>query len=503
MLARSFTVHRLSVHRRKRHAPALVIVVFALIHASTRVSAQGAAPAATPVQIGGITVAGSLRTRLESWDWFGGTANGTYSYPGSLIRICVSHVTKKRDWQVELSLPLLFGLPEQPVGAGPAGLGANYFIANNSSTSAVMLFAKQAFVRFKDVGGVTGQSLKIGRMEFFDGAEVSPNNVTIAALKRDRISARLLANFGFTHVQRSFDGAQYSLDRPGTNVTILAARPTRGVFQVDGWGELNINVFYAALTRQVGGAANQGEWRLFGLDYNDDRHGVLKTDNRPLAARQGDREHLNIGTVGGHYLRAIETRRGPIDVLLWGAAQFGSWGEVAHRAGSYAAEAGWQPKAMWTPWIRGGLNYASGDHDASDATHGTFFQLLPTPRLYARFPFFNLINTSDAFGVLMLRPSSRVTIRTDVHSVRLADGNDLWYQGGGAFQPATFGYTGQPASGHRGLATLYDASADIAVSPRVSVTGYYGYAPGGPASAVSYPTHNNAALGYLELLLRF
>ena len=475
----------------------------ALIQARTHLSAQGATSGVPPVQIGGVTVVGSLRTRLESWDWFGGTTNGTYTYPGSLIRIGVGQFGKKYDWQGELSLPLLFGLPEQPGGAGPAGLGANYFISNNRSTSAAMLFAKQAFVRFKDVGGVEGQSLKIGRMEFFDGAEVSPKNGTIAALKRDRVAARLLANFGFTHVQRSLDGVQYGLDRPGTNVTILAARPTRGVFQVDGWGELNINVFYAALTRQVGDGANDGEWRLFGLGYNDDRSGVVKTDNRPLAARQADREHLNIGTVGGHYLRAVETRRGPIDVLFWGAAQFGSWGEIVHRAGSFAAEAGWQPKAMWMPWIRGGLNYASGDHDPSDATHGTFFQLLPTPRLYARFPFFNLMNTSDAFGELMLRPSARVTVRTDVHSVRLAAANDLWYQGGGAFQPATFGYIGQPADGHRGLATLYDTSADIAVSPRVSVTGYYGYAAGGSASAVSYPTHNNAALGYLELLLRF
>jgi hypothetical protein len=123
--------------------------------------------------------------------------------------------------------------------------------------------------------------------------------------------------------------------------------------------------------------------------------------------------------------------------------------------------------------------------------------------LYARFPFFNLMNTSDAFGELVLRPSPRVTVRADVHSVRLAQGNDLWYQGGGAFQPATFGYVGQPADGRRGLATLYDTSADIAVSPRASVAGYYGYTAGGPASAVNYPTGNNAAFGYIELLLRF
>src|SRR5206468_5913795 len=108
-----------------------------------------------------------------------------------------------------------------------------------------------------------------------------------------------------------------------------------------------------------------------------------------------------------------------------------------------------------------------------------------------------------AFGEMMLRPSARVVTRIDVHSLRVADGNDLWYQGGGAFQPTTFGYFGQPVGGHRGLATLYDASADMAVTSRIGVSAYYAYASGGPASAVSYPTHNNATLGYLELVVRF
>jgi len=71
-------------------------------------------------------------------------------------------------------------------------------------------------------------------------------------LKRDRISQRLLGNFGFSDVLRSFDGAQYTLSTPTLNVTPLAARPTAGVFQVNGWPELNINVFYGALTKPAG-----------------------------------------------------------------------------------------------------------------------------------------------------------------------------------------------------------------------------------------------------------
>src|SRR5712691_8731203 len=429
--------------RRRRRVYVWAIAVLLLVRLSTRVVAQASTPGVTALNVGGVTISGSVRARLESWDWFGGAANGTYTYPGSLVRIGLGQVHKSRDWQVEVSVPLVFGLPEQPVGAGPAGMGANYFVANDRSRNAASLFVKQAFFRFKDLGGVEGQSQKIGRMEFFDGAEVSPKNEILASLKRDRVAARLLANFGFTHIQRSVDGVQYGLDRPTVNVTLLAARPTRGVFQVDGWGELNINVLYGAITRQSGDATNAGEWRLFGLGYSDYRDGIVKTDNRPLAARQADRGHVNIGTFGGHYIRAVDRPHGTIDVLLWGAAQIGSWGTLAHRASALAAEVGWQPKTGLAPWIRGGFDYASGGGDPNDSTHGSFFQVLPTPRLYARFPFFNMMNSADAFGELMLRPSKRVTIRTDVHSLRVANGNDLWYSGGGAFQPSTFGYTGR------------------------------------------------------------
>ena len=129
--------------------------------------------------------------------------------------------------------------------------------------------------------------------------------------------------------------------------------------------------------------------------------------------------------------------------------------------------------------------------------------MLPTPRLYARFPFFNLMNSADTFGELILRPSKRLVTRTDVHQLRLADGNDLWYQGGGAFQPATFGYIGQAVRGQRDLALLFDGSIDAVLTRRLSVTGYYGYAAGGAVSAVSSPSSNHAGLGYIELLVRF
>ena len=128
--------------------------------------------------------------------------------------------------------------------------------------------------------------------------------------------------------------------------------------------------------------------------------------------------------------------------------------------------------------------------------------MLPTPRIYARTPFFNMMNSKDSFAELILRPK-RVTIRSDVHSVRLADASDLWYSGGGAFQAATFGYTGRPSNGQSTLGTLYDVSADVTLTPHVGVGGYVGYASGGLVTQAIYSGGNAVHLGFFELNLKF
>ncbi len=77
-----------------------------------------------------------------------------------------------------------------------------------------------------------------------------------------------------------------------------------------------------------------------------------------------------------------------------------------------------------------------GEDDPTDARNGTFFQVLPTPRIYARMPFYNLMNLEDVFGSLSLR-AARVMLRAEIHGLRLAESADLWYQGGGAFERQT------------------------------------------------------------------
>jgi hypothetical protein len=458
-----------------------------------------------PIQLGSVTFSGNIRERYEVWDWFQPPAGGQtlYGYSGTVVRFGFSQKHEHYDWNIEFEAPILLGIPDNAVHAAPLGqygLGGAYYAANDKSQNTAFIFPKQAFFRVKG----EHSSLRMGRMEFTDGSEVTPKDPTLASLKADRIGQRLIGNFGFSDVQRSLDGLQYLYTNGPWTVTALIAIPDRGVFQVDGWGWVKTPVTYVALTRQSDIGSAHAEWRVFGIYYNDDRP-LVKTDNRSAAAKATDLGGINIGTYGGHFILAAPTSAGTFDLLGWGALQNGSWGELTQRSGAGALEAGWQPDfaAPVHPWLRLGYYYSSGDGNPNDNTHGTFFAILPTPRVYARFPFFNSMNNTDLFGEVMLRPTKRLTIRSDVHGLWLSNKNDLWYSGGGAFQPWTFGFNGRPSNGSKSLATLYDISGDYKLKHGVSIGLYYGYAVGGNVIKKIFPTNSNGALGYTELSYRF
>jgi hypothetical protein len=458
-----------------------------------------------PIQLGSVTFSGNIRERYEAWDWFQpASGQNLYGYSGTLMRFSLSQKRETYDWNVEFAVPVMLGLPDRavlPAPQGQLGLGGSYYAANDKNQYAAFIFPKQAFLRLKGAHS----NFRFGRFEFTDGSEVKQKDETLATLKSERIGQRLIGTFGFSDVMRSFDGVQYGYSKGSWNFTVVSAIPTRGVFQVDGWGWVKTPVTYVSLTRQAEFGSSHAEWRVFGIYYHDDR-GVVKTDNRPASVRAKDLTAIDMGTYGGHFILATPTSAGTFDLLGWGAFQNGSWGTQTQRAGAGAIEGGYQPN-IWErvrPWFRGGIFYSTGDGNASDGVHGTFFAILPTPRVYARFPFFNEMNNRDIFGEVVLRPSKNLTFRSDVHGLWLANGHDLWYTGGGAFQPWTFGFQGRPSSnGATGLATLYDISGDYKWKHGISLGLYFGYAQGGPVIKAIYPANANGALGYTELNYTF
>ena len=459
------------------------------------------------IKLGAVDFTATLRSRLYVWDWFqpAGTYQNQYAYSGNLLRLNFAQKRGPLDWDVEIAVPFLLGLPRNataPAPQGGLGLGSNYFTANDNYSNTAMAFPKQLYARYH-FGDKESQSVQAGRFEINDASELTPRNATLATLKRDRVSQRLIGTFGFSDVGRSFDGLRYSWNRPSTDFTVVGATPTRGVFQTDGWGWNRVAFGYAALTKDWGHGNHAADTRFFVIEYNDFRH-ILKTDNRPVAIRNGDKENIQIQTWGGHSIHVLTTDAGTLDALVWGVAQTGRWGTQLQRAYALDFEGGFQPAILPSlkPWIRGGYTIGSGDGNPNDNTHGTFFQMLPTPRPYARFPFFNMMNTEDAFGALITRPHPKVTTSTEYHSLRLTNANDLWYSGGGVFQPWTFGYTGRAVCDRRSLGNLYDTSVEYRANRHMTFTAYLGYTQGLAVMKQIYPEGKNGRFGYLEALFR-
>jgi len=465
--------------------------------------AMAKAPAAVPDK--GWTFFGSLRVRVEDQNFFPTPkANGAYTFLAETLRLGVMRQTKSIDYLFELEAPGLFNLPTKAVAPAPQGQlghGATYRAVNGSKVASV--FLKQGYVRLKQFSGAN-DSLKLGRFEFSDGQETVSPDPALNWIKQNRIGQRLLGPFGYTMVTRSFDGIQFVSNTPKANYTLLGVLPTRGAFDLDGWDSLpDIKVVYFSGTVPHARKNSASDARLFFLYYEDGRGAVVKTDNRPAAARGMDHAAIRIQTYGGHYARVMNAGSGKADVMLWGAGQVGTWGLQNHGAYSVAAEAGYQfPSAGWKPWLRFGYHLASGDGNPNNNQHGTFFPVLPTARVYARYPFFGDTNLQDIFGQLIVKPTNRLTLRGDVHSLRLADNNDLWYSGGGAFNNSSFGYSGRPSGGKGDLATLVDLSADYQLSKSTAITLYGAYANGGGVVANSF-TSRDSIFGYAEVNFKF
>jgi len=233
-----------------------------------------------PIKIGGLTITGSIRARFESWDWFDtspAVADNSYNFGAIQLRLGLGQTRERFEWQVEGEAPALIGLPSHSIAPSPQGqlgLGATYFAANGDRQVGTLL--KQAFVRFKGMFGDDSSSLKLGRFDFNDGAEVTPSDASLAALKRDHIQQRLIGSFGFSHVGRSFDGLLYDRHAPIGDFTFLAARPTAGAFDLNANKELAVDLWYTAFTKPLKHKAGESEFRTFVLYYHDGRR-VLKT----------------------------------------------------------------------------------------------------------------------------------------------------------------------------------------------------------------------------------
>lgn len=479
---------------------ALVWVSFASAQMPSPSTARASAgPPSHPV-----TLSIYERARQDNWQWFAAPpSSSTYPYLQSLLRIAFTQRIRRWDWELELAQPAVLGLPSDavsPVSAqGQLGLGGTYYASSGNNADPAAAFLKQGFLRYHFGEDKT---LRVGRFEFLGGVETHPKDPTVLWLQSNRVQQRLLGNFGFTNAQRSFDGLDAHYGFGSWDLTAMAARADQGVFNMNGNPELNVDAQYLALTRTA--AAGRVIARAFAIGYHDGRTGITKTDNRPLAVRQADHKNIRLGSYGGSLIATQPAGPGDLDFVFWGAYQNGAWGTESDSAGAAALEGGYRLTAVRSmPWLRAGWWRASGDNNPSDNKNNTFFQLLPTPRVYARLPFYNLMNNTDTFVQLIDDPAKRLQLRSDLHWIDLTSGKDLWYLGGGAFDNKVFGFTGRPANGHTSFATVADISSDWQTTKNLAINLYYGHGWGKQVVSSIYPTGPNIQFGYVELIWRW
>lgn len=463
-----------------------VLAALATLASAAVAAAQApAAPAQTPAaRTWRVSVANV--TRVESWRFFDPPPTGgdpDYTFIGNRLRLTATGTWPRVDLNLAGQYVQFGGLPTRATGPGPLGTGGLYYQHAGQSDSRG-LYLRTANLRVRLPRGVTLQG---GRFPYTSGAEAPSGRPKVEAVKRARIDSRLIGEFEWSIYQRSFDGVRADVDRKAWHLTGAWMRPTQGGFEEDAGRTLTgVGVAAGTLALRPGVMAPNTDVSIFALRYDDDRDVRARPDNTGLAASRVD---VGINTFGAAAVGSAPAGAGEADWMAWFAGQTGSWYGQSHRAWSLATEAGYQWKAPWQPWVRGGYLHASGDDEATDDRHGTFFSVLPTVRKWALTTAYAPMNLRDVFVEAIVRPVPRVGLRADVRRLWLASARDLWYAGSGATQNTGtfFGYAGRRSGGSTDFAPLVlQAAGDVTLHRHWSANAFVGGMRGGDVVAASF-----------------
>lgn len=428
----------------------------------------------------------TLRERLENTDWVN-DKNQTFAHTKAQVGMGYEYSVIKAYVQGQYSG--VYGTEDNA-----QGLTANYFNQNNKDSDSHHVFIRQAFI---DLRSETDKSnLILGRFLYSSGGETLSKNKSILWLQQKRIADRMIGAFDFTF-GRSFDGVKTKI----SDFNLSYFMPTSGGFYTDGMRHQDdIKIFASAYNIDTNYFNEAGQVQLFYYNYQDSRNGLLKSDNRNADIIKADLNNINVNTLGFHYLQLFKAEHKTIDTIFWGATQFGDWGQQTHLAASVVSEAGVKFEDLpWNPWVRTGWNWGSGDNNKNDNKHNTFFQMLPTVRVYAQTPYFNMMNTHDLFFQTIVQPLENVNVRLDTHALLLSSREDLLYSGSGVTRENLFGYSGKSLNDDKYIGTLIDVSVGYNLNKHIALNTYYGHLIGGNALS-----QNDKSIDYffLECVLK-
>jgi len=457
-----------------------------------------------------LTLGGEIITRYAYWNWFEASSdNNEYNYGFQRTRLNLKFDSKYVNVFVQPQYVNMFGLPDDAVSPsprGPLGMGGLYYL-HNKEENPYNVGLHQGYLQFKNMFE-QDISLKLGRFEYCDGLEVlrKTDGKKFNTVKKMRLADRLISSFGWSAFGRSFDGGLFSFDNEKINFTSSFFYPTQGGWEKDINETIeDIKITTATLTAKRGVPISGAEIAGFYYNYRDDRNVTQRIDNSGIST-SADGVDIDIHMIGGHLLGVYDLGPGQLDVLVWGGAQFGNWYELDHKAYAVDGEVGYQfVNFPWKPWLRTGYFMGSGDDNAGDGDHGTFFQMAPGTRKYELLPFCDLMNTQDLFFQVITKPFKKLTLRTDYHFIWLTESKDKWYMGSGPTQEkgSIFGYLVRPTNGKNNLAQEIDVILNYSVNPQLSLAFSYSHVFGKDVIREIYGVDENADYVSLEIKLKF
>ena len=376
----------------------------------------------------------------------------------------------------EMQYTLVTGLSENANAASALYRGdtASGVADTNSALKISQLWA--------EVTPLPAARLRLGRQPINMGGLTRYPEADWNYLKQGRLVGRLVGSNPGSYGVRSYDGISSLFNLSGYDLHLFAAQPTTGVFAIRTGLEQQKDVLVAAadLTMRRGTGPENTEATAFLIGYSD---------TRSPAAVGGLFGDIQVYTLGGSLLGVYPMQAGRLDALLWGAYQFGTYTdavsngtrELDHNAWALIAEIGYQFVSLpMTPWVRTGVNTASGDDDQGDGVHRTFFNLLPSNFFYYgitnQVTFQNLVNW---FAQLRLNPAPRLDVQVFLHRFWLANDNDGRYFGAGAFNRRALGFGESPSNGSRDVGTEVDLVVTYRIGSQWSLFFGYAYLKGG------------------------
>jgi hypothetical protein len=369
---------------------------------------------------------------------------------------------------------------------GAFAAGPTYFAANGRRRDVGVIGVAELYGAYEH----DGLKVVLGRQPYVDGMEVQTGVAHLDAVKRRRLSDRLIGASEWPNTGRRFDGISAGFGSGSTHVAVFGLRPLGGAFESydEALDEIDdIAVYGATVTGRHGQWIPGTEVRLFTVQYEDERL-IAPGSNLSLNTSGAS---LLIGNAG-------------TDLLLWGALQTGEWGSEDQDAWAFLVDLGRRfDAAPGKPDVHLAWEQSSGDTDPDDRSHETFFNVLPTNhKFYGSMDYLAFQNLRDAYVEALLGVGPKLKVRTALHDFALTEKTDVWYGGTGAYEEGSLGYAAR-SIGRPYPANDLGQELDLELTWPLPSGFELGVGGGqwwsGEAAEAFFPRKHNGSWGYVQL----